>query len=137
MPIRITLPRALRDPAVLARCKALRARGIKDWEIVLVIANLVMNYRANFRNVRSLEESKRISHELMNTEETDSLPPVPLEEFSEENIDRNLMLATMSEAKTWDLHVHRETPDTKAMRQLLEVRFHITRDDVPHDAIFD
>jgi hypothetical protein len=135
-PIRFTLPRLVADPVVGPKLLALRAKGVKDWEILLLVANRVVGYRAELIRPRTSAEHKRVIDELMNKEEDDASPSVPLEIFSDEQINTQLMTGVAAMAKTWDLHLHRQTPDFKALRRLLEARYHIGRDDIPHDDIF-
>jgi hypothetical protein len=134
-PIRYTLPRLVRDPVVGQKLVALREQGLKDWEILLIVANRATSYRVEKREVASLKALGELTHEMMNAEEDPSLPPIPADEFSDDLIDTQRPFTTAAIAKTWGVHLHRQTPDFKALRRLLEIRYHITRDDVTHDDI--
>jgi hypothetical protein len=135
-PIRFSLPRLLCDPIVGPRLRALREQGLKDWEILLLIMNRVARYRIDEARPPTLEEHKRLMSEFVKTEESDTATPVPQSAFSDEEIQMQLMTGTATMAKTWGLVLHRQTPDFAALRRLLEVRYHITRDDIPHTDIF-
>jgi hypothetical protein len=136
-PIRLSLPRLVKDPRVLSLLRGLRSRGIKDWEIILILANLALNYRMKFQNAVTIDDHKRLGEVIMKEEESESSVLIPVDAVTEEEVERCLLLGTGSMWRTWGLHVHRQTPDLQAMRRLLEVRYHVTRDDVPHEPILE
>jgi hypothetical protein len=118
------------------KLRALRERGLKDWEILLLISNRVGSYRIEEARPSTHEERKQLLSKFIKSVEGESATPVPASAFSGEEIETQLMVNTAAIAKTWDLHLHRQTPDFSALRKLLEVRYHITRDDIPHEDIF-
>jgi hypothetical protein len=132
-PVRFTLPRLVADPVVGPKLRALRVQGLKDWEILLLVMNRAARYRIDEVKPASFEEHRRLMVEFVEAEESESAPPIPASAFSDEDIRMQQMTGTASIAKTWRLHLHRRTPDFAALRKLLEVRYHINRDDVPHD----
>jgi hypothetical protein len=135
-PIRHTLPRLVADADVRPRLRALKERGHKDWEIILLVANMAMNYRANLNGADSPAEMQKRSSELMSAEESEDSTPIPPSYFTEREMAFQLLVVASSMAKTWGLHYHRQTPDFAAMRRLLEMRYHILEDDIEHEEIF-
>jgi hypothetical protein len=135
-PVRHTIKRLLADPEVRPRLVRLRERGLRDWEIILSVANLAMNYRTDLSKPSSTEEFRRISKEFMNTEEPEGSLPVPNHVFSDEQIDFQLKVNGATMLKTWGLDLHQQTPDFVAVRRFLETRYHILEDDVPHEDLF-
>lgn len=134
--VRLSLPRIVADPSISSRLQGWKAEGRKDWEILVLIANIVVNYRLDLLKATSIQEQTKLTQELMFKEEDASAPIDLKEAFTEERIGMYERTTTAMIARTWGLQLHRQTPDFAALRRLLEVRYHITRDDVPHPDIF-
>ena len=49
-------------------------------------------------------------------------------------IQKRIILGTI--ARTWELVLHRQTPDFEALAKLLDVRYNNSKDDVEHEDIF-
>lgn len=137
-PVRLTLPRLLKNERFRRVITQLRNKGYLDWEILLLISNICLNYRVNqlIPTGAPLDEQKEIGQSLMFREETESDMDVPASVFTQENIaiQEKFQFATI--AKTWGLELHQKTPDFNAIEKLLDVRYHNSEMDVEHEDIF-
>ena len=113
--------------------------GYLDWQILLIITNIVCNYRVNPHLNFNVSDPKKLEKMLtdcmMSTEKKDS-KPIPMSLFSKKNIDIQKRIIISAIAKTWDLHMKSFTPNSKAIKTLLDVRYHNLKDDVEHEDIF-
>jgi hypothetical protein len=134
--VRVSLPRIVADPVVGPKLRALRGKGMMDWEILNMVTNRVANCRVEQMRPASLEDHKRLMRQVIDAEEDPSGPPIPASAFSDEAIEMQLLTGVAAIAKTWGLQLHWQTPDFVALRRLLEARYHISTDDVAHENIF-
>lgn len=137
-PIRYTLPRLLNDEGFRSQIKKLRNDGYLDWEILLIIANICIDYRAKqiLQNNSYDDEFIKLMKELMTREEKEDDLEVPVNIFNEKRIEiqKNISLAAI--AQTWGLIIHSMTPDFCALKKLLTVRYHLSEDDIKHEDPF-
>jgi hypothetical protein len=115
----------------------LRSEGYVDWQILLIIANHVMNYRVHLIDPTfHPERSKNLSYEIMNREESDSDPHFPEELLYDSEHERSVFSSLIATTSTWGLQMRRSTPDIKAIKKLMDVRYFQSSDDVPHEDFF-
>lgn len=136
-PIRYTLPKLLKNEGFRSQIKKLRNDGYLDWEILLIIANICIDYRAKKKlpNNSYDDEFKKVMTELMTSEEKEDDLEVPVNIFIEKRIEiqKNLSLAAI--AQTWGLIIHSMTPDFCAVKKFLTVRYHLSEDDIEHEDV--
>lgn len=128
-----TLPQALSDPGTAAGLRRLRDDGWLDWHILLAIANVAFNVRANAAGLldRPLATAKE-QRELAHAPETPDSPPIPLAALTAESLRKAMQLAVLAIAKRrWGLLSAAQTPNTAAFRALLTTRYGFA-DDIPH-----
>jgi hypothetical protein len=133
-PIKLTLPRLLLDAQFKEQVRELNLAGLLDWEILLIVANICTDYRRE-RAVSQgapLTEHHRALTELMFRDEEVSDPEIPLSIFTKERLDFQKKAFLAAVAKTWGLELHQDTPDFEALERLLDVRYHNSEDDIPH-----
>lgn len=133
-PMRLTLAR-WRDNQIFQQFVGrLRSKGFKDWLILLVLSNVVANFRANLipQQGKALEQIRQTSYEIMHRDEEDSDPEVPISLLEREDIDFQISITLSAVAKTFGLELNQTTPNFFAMRRLLEARYRIHEDDVEH-----
>lgn len=58
------------------------------------------------------------------------------DELTEEALEIQEMMLTMACARGWGLAIHGETPDARAIKRLLDVRFMHSSDDIKHEDVF-
>lgn len=132
--IKLSLPRLLKNERVAQMIAELKDKGLLDWQILTLLSNIVCDYQ-----VKAAAGT--------NTD-LELLTPLLLERFGRAETERDVEFATdaltseivktfqetllASAFKIWGLELHRQTPDFKAMKQLLDVRFRHSTDDIPH-----
>lgn len=136
-PIRKSLPIWMNDSGFAEKINKLRARGFKDWMIVLIISTMAANYRANklYGNF-SLEVAMTKTRNLMAKEESEDDLNVPLGIFTDEAIEVQINMTYGAIANTWGLEVRNKCPDFQAWAELLNKRFRNNLDDISHDDMF-
>jgi len=133
--LRHTLPVILADPDVRARLAAMRDEGLKDWEILSILANIALNARFSFDVVGrpSREVMEKAKAELSRPEEPDEA--LSAEAFSEEAIRVNRLMFIGAHVGSWGLQGGRMR-DPDALEALLIRRYGLRRDDVDHEPLF-
>jgi hypothetical protein len=136
-PIVRTLARLRRSPKFQEWVASHRAQGRKDWWILLVLMNTVINYRA--RHAVPPTDPQALRAYMMRTINEDE--PADAIEFPEEALfgDEAEMAATsflLSTAKVWHLVVRAQTPDLLAFERVLNVRYRQATDDIEHEDPF-
>ncbi|EDE7185587.1 hypothetical protein BXO55_02570 [Salmonella enterica subsp. enterica serovar Enteritidis] len=113
-----------------------RANGLLDWQILLIISNIVMNYRTGvIKRTDDLSQYQEKMFNLWKAEETDE----DSANFPEDNLyseyEYATKILTLSNAKSWGLVTRAQTPDFEAWLHLLNVRYFQSTDDIPHENI--
>jgi len=137
-PIRRTLPRLLQREEFRVLVQKLREDGYLDWQILLMISNMAVDFRVNTLIPRSASQEAHMAllGELISREETANDIEVPHEIFTEEAFTIRKQIHLVAVARTWDLVLHRDTPDFDALARLLDVRYNNSTDDIDHDDFF-
>lgn len=137
LPIRKTLERLKPGARFQQWVLKLRTEGMPDWQILLVLTNVVLNYRVNQQGQKfDSKLFKSLGNEILNREELDSDPIFP-EEFLYSKEGEFVRQVTLSaSASTWGLLIRRQTPDLSALKKILDVRYFQATDDVAHDELF-
>src|SRR5262249_26509033 len=136
--IRLTLPRLLGDDRCKCLISHLRQKGLLDWQILTVIANIVVQWQGQLQVGPGLSLphlSKRIEKRMFREERTDD-PIFDLNHLTAERLEVQERFLTAAVFKTWDLAIHRDTPDFVAMKRLLDQRYRHSIDDLPHEDPF-
>lgn len=136
-PIEKTLVRLRRSSRFQEWVASHRAQGRKDWWILLVLMNTVINYRA--RSAVTPTDPQALREYMMRTINEDE--PADAIEFPEEALfsDEAIMAVTsfqLSTAKVWHLVVRAQTPDLQAFERVLNVRYRQATDDIEHEDPF-
>ncbi len=137
-PIRLTLSRLLEHEDFRDHIRKLRQEGHLDWEVLILVSNICVNHRVHelLTPTAPPNEQVRVMKELMFRDERESDLEVPPTVFTQDRVEvqKNISLAAV--AKTWGLELHQQTPDFAAIKQLLDVRYHNSEDDLPHNELF-
>lgn len=137
VPIEHTLRRLREDIGFRMVVERLRADGWLDWHILHAIFSIVVNYRVSRHpEACNLDIYNRLFQETMNAPETESSPPVPLGEFTEEALRQHQKLNMVASLKTWGLESHKSTPDLDAIEHFLRSRYNYWTDDIDHSDPF-
>ncbi len=132
--IRLTLPKLLTSMEFRDKIQKLKEEGYLDWQVLMLIMNLSLNYRV--REIGgvglSMEEQMRISRQIMYQEESEESIEIPLEVFSDEAINLQKSMLAPAASKIWGLSIKQKTPDLNAIKKYLDVRYNNSIDDVDH-----
>lgn len=133
--LRHTLPVILADPEARSRLQSLRDDGLKDWEILSILANIALNARfmasVNAKPSRAVME--KAAAELNRSEEPDEA--LSADVFSNEAIKMNRLMFIGAHVGSWGLQAERMR-DPAALEALLIRRYGLRRDDVEHQPLF-
>jgi hypothetical protein len=137
-PIRLTLPRFLADEQFRDLIHRLRTEGYLDWEILLLIANISVDFRLKqlLPITAPVDKQIRLMKDLFFREEEEDDVEVPVSIFTYERFEIGKRIQLGAIAVTWGLQIHQQTPDFNALERLLDERYHNSVDDVEHDDLF-
>lgn len=132
-PIATTLARLRGDSRFQKWVAQHRVDGRKDWWILLVLMNTVLNYRARLTFAPNDERGLRqYMSKAMNDEESADAVEFPVEILFSEEAKISATSFMLTTAKMWNLAVRSRTPDIKAFEKLLGTRYGQATDDVDH-----
>jgi hypothetical protein len=132
-PIARTLDRLRSRPRFQEWVAKHRAEGRKDWWILLVLMNAIINYRARLATGGTdLPAMKEFLADVLLEEEAMDAAAFPEESLFSADSEMAAKSFTLSTATTWKLQVRTQTPDFSAVEQLLNVRYGLSADDVEH-----
>jgi hypothetical protein len=132
-----TLPRIKDDPDLQNLCRDLQGQGWKDWHLLMALGNARINFRSEQSPAQSLDEMRARMEEIeRHPPEMPDEDPLPKEWLTAERLTELRRFAFMTGARFWGLEIHQNTPDMKAIEQLLGQRYGYWVDDVPHDPLF-
>ncbi len=136
--IRLSLQVLMKDPTFVKQLSKLRAKGYRDWHILLIVANIVTQYRveATHKMVRDPDALWKAMQLEIDREETPDDPAIPPALFSDERMNFQEKTCLLSVATTWGLRQRPQTPNFAAMEKLLVARYGMLTDDVPHENFF-
>jgi hypothetical protein len=135
--LRLTLPRLLSDQAGRATIVRLRNEGWLDWQILVTLVNIAMNWRMKHAGIRIGVGDPRRALQLAREPETEISPQIPLSEFADDEVNMHAAIQAVSVARRWDLRGRSEVPGEYAMRDLLVRRYWYSVDDIPHRDLLD
>jgi len=134
-PIRLTLKKLRKSPDFQNWVASKREEGYLDWQILVGLVNVVINYRIH--KVSKSFDPKVYSEAMramINTEETDTDIDFPESELYNKRAYSPFMLNIANNCQTWGLVVRRSaTPDLKAYERVLDVKYFQATDDIPHE----
>jgi hypothetical protein len=132
------LPRLLADTRCRSLILRLRTDGLLDWQILVVLANIVGQWQIERKIAQPIDprELQRQMTDRWFREERDDDPAFDLSHLTNEIIERQLNVLPVVVFGTWRLESHRRTPDFRAMKRLLDVRYRHSTDDIPHEDPF-
>ncbi len=138
VPIKYTLTELLKTTDFKTTVTKLRDEGWLDWHILCCIANIAVNNRANqnplaHANPFLFETLLRIE---MQTPEISTTPVIPLSEFKEEEMRRQMDVMICSSLANYGLECRQRVPDFEAIMLFLKVRYRYFSDDLPHQDPF-
>lgn len=113
----------------------LKQLSYPDWAIYMAIFGVVNSYRANYQKL-SFEEMRNNYKKLLDGVEDESEPPVPIDEFSIEKMEKIIELNMLSSLKGYGYEIRRRQPNIKKVRKFLIEKYNYFGHDVPHEHWF-
>ncbi len=136
VPIRITLPELLRDERVRKLFQDLRDNGWKDWHLLSVVMNLSVNHRVEGRyGPITAERAKQLADAVFNEslrEEQPEDPRISPSEITRDVIVHRIRMVAMSSLRRWELSLHHGDTYADPVMRVLEHRYGLWTDDIPH-----
>ncbi|OLS13020.1 MAG: hypothetical protein RBG13Loki_3380 [Promethearchaeota archaeon CR_4] len=133
--IKLTLPKLLKSSEILQSIQSLKDDGWLDWQIMLALANITLNYRLNIEGLdplknRSIYQTRML--EDFEKDESETAINVPLGEYTKENIIAYFHMNMLASVRALELEHHQRTPDIPAIKRFLKERYKYFEDDIPH-----
>jgi hypothetical protein len=115
----------------------MRSEGLHDWQILLLIFNSVLNYRAQAAGLGTdVKRFYDFSNAFARSEESIDAPDFS-EDFLIGDADGMIRKTTLgTSTKVWGLQIRSNTPDFTALKKLMDTRYGQAEDDIPHEDIF-
>ena len=134
--IHLTLERLKKEENFVDFINNLRLKGWKDWQIVCNISNFIINRKVNnyqYYNGNDttdiIEERKSIYLKFLNMDEKDCYLKFTLDDLKCEEFASLFNLEVASLLQTNGLEINSETPNFKAIKEFLDIRFNLINDD--------
>jgi hypothetical protein len=114
-----------------------REKGWKDWQIISNIQNFMINHKIQIfeKNIFSISDEHEVSEELIrahfkykNMDEKDCYIKFPLEAFNSDIFRDQFNIGLPSTLKTYGLETKLITPNFKAIKEFLDIRFNMSED---------
>jgi hypothetical protein len=133
-PIQRTLDQLIPNEKFREVVRTLRDEGWLDWHILQSLLHLVLNYRLQRAQGFGLSprELDELSNQWLREPENENSIPIPLEEFSTENLRRQLRVSMLATVRTYNLELPHSTPDFAAIGDFLSERYGYWTDDIEH-----
>lgn len=137
-PIRLTLNKLRKSPDFQKWVALKRKEGYLDWQILVGLVNIVINYRINkLKKSFNPKAYSEAMFAMLNSEETDTDIAFPESELYKELPYDPFMFNIPNNCQTWGLVMRRSaTPDLEAYERVLDVKYFQAVDDIPHDDLF-
>lgn len=134
--VRFSVRNLMREPGSRAMLRELRARGMKDWQILSIVGNIAFSARApvDFSGgvTKSIASAAKAAIAVAETEESALGPDV----LSPEIIQMQEVVFISLMLNHWELSVDSALINSPALGKFLVVRYRIQEDDVDHEDVF-
>ncbi|QHC84728.1 hypothetical protein AS589_07990 [Empedobacter brevis] len=134
--IYLTLEELRKIPDFPVWINNLRNQGYKDWQILANMQNFMINYKVHrFERKRFdsqheyVEHLQKAFHKYMNMNEKDCYVKFPLEAFQSKEFMDQFNIGLPSVLNTYGLETKLMTPNFKAIKEFLDIRFNMSVDD--------
>lgn len=132
----VTLEKLRKLPDFNVWLNDLRSKGYKDWQILMNMQNFMINYKVQRLEVKTFNSDKeqieymqKTFHEYMNMDEKDCYVQFPLKAFQSKEFVDQFNIGIISVLNTYGLETKLMTPNFKAIKEFLDIRFNLSNDD--------
>ena len=134
------IPQLMANPASRRALEEQHRLGVPDWQLINAIFNFTLN--------ASMEEElggpllggtpdpRGVMQRAMTRIEAGEMPRIDPAKFNADLLKFQMDLNVIATLKGWGLELHRQTPDSAAIRRFLDARYNSSTDDVPHEDYF-
>lgn len=134
IPIKHTLEKYKHRTEFKAIIDTLRKDGWKDWLILMSIANIASQYRANkIYNGKNIDHKKEMEEYMKiftKPESKDDIIPFSIINIKSMQESKKMMM--LSSLVNWKLELKQITPDLPAIEKFLKIRYKYFEDDINH-----
>lgn len=136
--IYITLEELKQEPDFSALINKYRNEGWKDWQILVNMQNFMINHKvrvfenhilSNTEDDKYYAEFQKMFHKYSLMNEKDCYIKYPLEAFKSKEFINQFNIGAMAILSTYGLESKLLTPNFKALKEFMDVRFNIRVDD--------
>lgn len=132
----LTLNELKKNPNFSFWLNDLRSKGFKDWQILMNMQNFMLNYKIQFFEQNEfntekeyVENYQKTFYKYMNIDEKDCYIQFPLKAFQSADFMDQFNIGLPSVLKTYGLESKLCTPNFKAIKEFLDIRFNMGIDD--------
>lgn len=132
----LTLAELEKSPDFPIWLNELRGQNYKDWQILMNMQNFMINYKVRRfesrkfdRDQEHAEHLQKTLYKYMNMDEKDCYVQFPLEAFKSEEFTNLFNISLPASLKTYGLETKLMTPNFKAIKEFLDIRFNLYNDD--------
>lgn len=136
--IYLTLNELKQEPNFSKLINDYRKEGWKDWQIVSNIQNFMINYKVQVfedaifsgsNDEDIYEKFQKAFFKYANMDEKDCYVKFPIEAFKSDDFRNQFNVGLPSMLKTYGLETKLMTPNFKAIKEFLDIRFNMSSDD--------
>ena len=135
-PLEITLPTLLVNTSFQETVVKLRSEGWLDWQTLMASANLAVSERFRYRYGNNHAQFQKEMFEMFKMPEKELITPLPAALFSIENLRSQLRVMLVMVLPSFKLENFSQTPKLEAIREFLNLRFRLDKDDIPNESPF-
>jgi hypothetical protein len=137
---RAVVPQLMASPASRAALEEQHRLGLPDWQLINAIFNFTLNASMEGEIGGPLlggtSDPQGVMSRAMNRIEAGDIPIINTAAFDAAFLKFQMDMNAMATLKGWGLQIHRQTPDSAAIRRFLDVRYNSSTDDIPHEDHF-
>lgn len=133
--IYITLDELKKNPEFYNLIKEIRSKGWKDWQIIITMQNFIINYKINLFEKKNFQTDKEyVQHfqkmysKYLNLDEKDCYVEFPIQAFKSKEFFDQFNISILSTLHTYGLECKLTTPNFKAIKEYLDIRFNFAND---------
>ncbi|HEY0115120.1 MAG TPA: hypothetical protein VGB54_05315 [Allosphingosinicella sp.] len=134
------IPQLMANPASRHALEEQHRLGVPDWQLINAIFNFTldasMEEELGGPLLGGTPDPRGVMQRAMTRVEAGEMPKMDLAKFTPDFLRFQMDLNVIATLKGWGLELHRQTPDSEAIRRFLDARYNNSTDDIPHEDYF-
>jgi hypothetical protein len=134
------IPQLMANPPSRDALEEQHRLGLPDWQLINAIFNFALNASMEKELGGPLlggtPDVNGVMRRAMVRLETGEIPKIDVAKFDADFLKFQMDLNVIATLKGWGLQLHRQTPDSAAIRRFLDARYNSSTDDIPHEDYF-